>query len=51
MLFAPKEKGTGLIEYALILVFVAIVVIAVFLILGPSTGNVFTKINSTLSTH
>ena len=30
MLFAPKEKGQGLVEYALILVLVAIVVIAAF---------------------
>ena len=29
MLFAPKEKGQGLVEYALILVLVAVVVIAV----------------------
>jgi pilus assembly protein Flp/PilA len=48
MLFAPKEKGQGLVEYALILVLVAIVVIAVLLILGPIIGNVFTKINSSL---
>ena len=43
MLFAPKEKGQGLVEYALILVLVAVVVIAVLLILGPIIGNVFTK--------
>ncbi len=48
MLFAPKEKGQGLVEYALILVLVAIVVIAVMLILGPIIGNVFTKVNSQL---
>jgi pilus assembly protein Flp/PilA len=35
MLFAPKEKGQGLVEYALILVLVAVVVIAVLLILKP----------------
>ena len=35
MLFAPKEKGQGLVEYMLILVLVAIVVIAVIMILGP----------------
>ena len=35
MLFAPKEKGQGLVEYALILVLVAIVVIAVLMLLGP----------------
>ncbi len=34
MLFAPKEKGQGLVEYALILVLVAIVVIAVLMLLG-----------------
>jgi len=48
MLCGVHEYGQGLIEYALILVFMAIVVIAVFLILGPSIGNVFTKINSCL---
>jgi pilus assembly protein Flp/PilA len=48
MLFAPKERGQGLVEYALILVLVAVVVIAVLMILGPVIGNVFTKINSQL---
>jgi pilus assembly protein Flp/PilA len=49
MLFSPKEKGQGLVEYALILVLVAIVVIAALMILGPLIGNVFSKINSSLS--
>ena len=44
MLYAPKEKGQGLVEYALILVLVAIVVIAVLAILGPAIGNVFSTI-------
>ena len=35
MLFAPKEKGQGLVEYAIILALVAIVVIAVMRLLGP----------------
>jgi pilus assembly protein Flp/PilA len=48
MLFSPKEKGQGLVEYALILVLVAIVVIAALMILGPLIGNVFSKINSSL---
>ena len=48
MLFAPKEKGQGLVEYALILVLVAIVVIALLLVLGPLIGNVFSTINTTL---
>lgn len=49
MLFAPKEKGQGLVEYALILVLVAIVVIAALMIPGPIIGNVFSEINSSLS--
>jgi pilus assembly protein Flp/PilA len=49
MLFAPKEKGQGLVEYALILVLVAIVVIAVLLLLGPIIGNVFSTVNNSLS--
>jgi pilus assembly protein Flp/PilA len=48
MLFAPKEKGQGLVEYALIIVLVAIVVIAALMILGPVVGNMFSKINSSL---
>lgn len=41
-----KQKGQGLVEYSLILVLVAVVVIAVLLILGPTIGNIFTKVNS-----
>ena len=49
MLIASKENGQGLVEYALILVLVAIVVIAVLMILGPTIGNAFSTINSSLS--
>ena len=44
MLFAPKEKGQGLVEYALILVLVAVVVIVILALLGPAIGNVFSNI-------
>jgi pilus assembly protein Flp/PilA len=44
MLFLPREEGQGLVEYALILVLVAIVVIAILLILGPVVGNVFSNL-------
>jgi pilus assembly protein Flp/PilA len=46
--FAPKERGQGLVEYAIILALVAIVVIAVMRILGPKIGNTFSTINSSL---
>jgi pilus assembly protein Flp/PilA len=49
MLFAPKERGQGLVEYALILVLVAIVVIAALMILGPIIGNTFSTINASLN--
>ncbi|HNA21367.1 MAG TPA: Flp family type IVb pilin [Agitococcus sp.] len=48
MLFSIKEKGQGLVEYALILVLVAIVVIAALTILGPLVGKVFSTINASL---
>ena len=46
-----QEEGQGLVEYALILVLVSVVVLGVLLILGPIIGNVFTEINSTLTTN
>jgi len=48
MLFAPKEKGQGLVEYALILVLVAIVVIVILAVMGPAIGNIFSNIVSAL---
>jgi pilus assembly protein Flp/PilA len=44
MLFLPREEGQGLVEYALILVLVALVVIAILLLLGPIIGNVFSNL-------
>ena len=41
MLFAPKEMRQGLVEYAIILAFVAIVVVSVARLLGPKIGNTF----------
>jgi pilus assembly protein Flp/PilA len=38
------KRGQGLVEYALILVLVAIVVILVLSLLGPAIGNVFSSI-------
>lgn len=49
MKFQLTQKGQGLVEYALILVLVAIVVIAVLMLLGPIIGNVFSTLNDSLS--
>ena len=46
---AKIENGQGLVEYALILVLVAIVVFAALLILGPAMGNIFSSVNSSLT--
>ena len=39
-----SEGGQGLVEYSLILVLVAIVVIIALALLGPSIGNVFSQV-------
>lgn len=48
MLLSAKEQGQGLVEYAIILVLVFLVVIAVVRLLGPRIGNTFSSINSSL---
>ena len=48
-MFKKLEKGQGLVEYALILVLVAIVVIAALIILGPTIANVFKTISTNLN--
>jgi pilus assembly protein Flp/PilA len=39
-----RQEGQGLVEYALILVLVAIVVIAILTLLGPQVSGVFARI-------
>ena len=48
-MFKKFEKGQGLVEYALILVLIAIVVIAALLILGPQIAKVFNVISANLA--
>lgn len=40
----PNERGQGLVEYALILILVAMIVLLVLAILGPAVGNLFSNI-------
>ncbi len=47
-MYLPREQGQGLVEYALILVLVAIVVIAILAILGPQIANIFSQVTSGL---
>jgi len=38
------SKGQGLVEYALIMLLVAIAVIVILALLGPTVGNLFSTI-------
>jgi pilus assembly protein Flp/PilA len=48
-MYLPHEESQGLVEYALILVLVAIVVIAILTLLGPQIANIFSQVTSGLS--
>lgn len=48
MVFVPKEKGQGLIEYAMLLSFVAVVVVFVVRMMGPKIGNNYSTINNSV---
>jgi Flp pilus assembly pilin Flp len=51
MLVSIREHGQGLVEYVFLLVLIALVVFAVLLILGPTIGNVFSSLNSRLTSY
>lgn len=44
MLFLKRQQGQGMVEYAMVLVFVAVVVIAVITLFGPQVGNMYSRI-------
>lgn len=48
-MYLPSEEGQGLVEYALILVLVAIVVIAILALLGPQIANIFSQVTNGLT--
>lgn len=48
MLFAPKERGQGLIEYAIILSLVVVLVVVVIRALGPGIGGSYSTINNSV---
>ena len=43
-----KKKGQGLVEYALILVLIAIVVILILTFLGQRVNDTFSKVGSVM---
>ncbi|MGC8952608.1 Flp family type IVb pilin [Chloroflexus sp.] len=46
--FFAKEEGQGLVEYALILVLIAVVVIGALTLLGNNISNLFNKLSNTI---
>lgn len=49
-MFLPREEGQGLVEYALILMLVALIVIAIMTVMGPQLGNMFSRVTTNLAT-
>ncbi len=43
-----RERGQGLVEYALIIALVAVVVIGILILLGPAIGSIFSNIKNAL---
>ena len=50
MLYLPREEGQGLVEYALILVLIAVVVIVVLQLLGTRVSGIFSNIAGEMGT-
>ena len=48
LLFLVRQRGQGLVEYALILMLVALIVIVILALLGPAIGNIFSNIVSAI---
>lgn len=46
MLFALQEEGQGLLEYAMIITLIALIVLVVVYILGPSVGSMYSNVVS-----
>ncbi len=44
MLFHPHEEGQGLLEYALLIILVAIVVLIIVALFGGAVGNLYSNV-------
>jgi len=45
------EEGQGLTEYAIILVLVAVVVVAILTVVGPQVANLFSRVTNGIAGH
>ena len=46
MIYLPAEDGQGLVEYALIIMLIALVLIAIVTIFGEQLSSTYSSINS-----
>jgi pilus assembly protein Flp/PilA len=48
MKMSLTEKGQGMVEYSMIIVLVAVIVVLAVTILGPTVGRLFSSVNASL---
>ncbi|HZQ08090.1 MAG TPA: pilus assembly protein [Anaerolineae bacterium] len=48
---STDEEGQGLTEYAVILVLVAVVVVAILVLLGPQVANLYSRVTNGIAGH
>ena len=51
MIYAPVEEGQGLVEYAIIIMLIAIVVIVIVAIFGTQVSTLYSQIVSSIPEH
>ena len=44
MVIITNESGQGLVEYGIVIILVAILIVAILTLLGPQIGNMFSRI-------
>ena len=44
VIFAASSRGQGLVEYALIMLLIALIVIIVLALFGPAIGNMYSTL-------
>jgi len=48
MIYAPAEEGQGLVEYAIIIMLIAIVLIVIVAIFGTQVSTLYSQISSSI---
>jgi pilus assembly protein Flp/PilA len=51
MLFHRKERGQGMVEYALLIVLLAVVIVFMVVVMGTSVSNMYSKIVADFPMH